>query len=75
MKSVNGEVGRRPIVAEVDRFRSGLVLRFEFMNAAFTKISKGLELWALGAIIYLSVRKILFDPVCLSYFSTGSPEL
>jgi len=37
------------------------VLRFEFMNVTFARIIKGFELCALGGIIYLCVRMILFD--------------
>jgi hypothetical protein len=56
MKSVDGDV---PLWLMLTGFALGLLLRFEFMNATFTKIVKGLELCALAAIIYLSVRMIL----------------
>ncbi len=37
----------------------GLLLRFEFMNAAFTRAVKFLELGALAVMIYLSLGMIL----------------
>jgi hypothetical protein len=57
MKSVDGDV---PLWLMLTGFALALVLRFEFMNVTFGKIVKGLELCALGAIIYLCVRMILY---------------
>src|SRR5579863_7659051 len=36
-----------------------LILRFEFMNQAFTRTVKFLELSALGAMLYLSVAMLI----------------
>ena len=58
MKSIDGDV---PLWLMLAGFALALVLRFEFMNATFTKIIKGLELCALGGIIYLCLRMILFE--------------
>ena len=58
MKSIDGEV---PLWLMLTSFALALVLRFEFMNVAFARIVKGLELCALGGILYLCVRMILFD--------------
>jgi hypothetical protein len=52
MKSVDGNV---QLWLMLTAFALGLVLRFEFMNATFTKIIKILELCALGLIIYFCV--------------------
>jgi hypothetical protein len=56
MKSVEGDV---PIWLMFTAFALGLMLRFEFMNAAFTRAVKALELCALGGIIYLSLQMVL----------------
>jgi len=58
MKSVDGNV---PLWLMLTAFALALVLRFEFMNVTFARIIKGFELCALGGIIYLCVRMILFD--------------
>lgn len=58
MKSVDGDV---PLWLMLTSFALALVLRFEFMNVTFARIVKVLELCALGGIIYLCVRMILFD--------------
>ena len=56
MKSIDGSV---PLWLMLTAFALALVLRFEFMNVTFARIVKGLELCALGGIIYLCVRMIL----------------
>ncbi len=56
MKSVDGDV---PLWLMFVAFSLGLMLRFEFMNMPFTRTVKGLEICALGVIIYLSVQMIL----------------
>jgi hypothetical protein len=58
MKSVDGEV---PLWLMLTGFALALVLRFEFMNVTFARIVKVFELIALGAIIYICIRMILFD--------------
>jgi hypothetical protein len=55
---VDGDV---PLWLMLTSFALALVLRFEFMNVTFARIVKVLELCALGGIIYLCVRMILFD--------------
>jgi hypothetical protein len=58
MKSVDGSV---PLWLMLTGFGLSLVLRFEFMNVTFARVVKVLELCALGGIIYLCIRMILFD--------------
>ena len=58
MKSIDGDV---PLWLMLTAFALGLVLRFEFMNVTFARIVKALELCALGGILYLCVKMILFD--------------
>jgi hypothetical protein len=56
MKAVEGTV---PLWLMLTAFALALVLRFEFMNVAFARIVKIVELCALGAIIYFCVQMIL----------------
>ena len=58
MKSIDGDV---PLWLMLTSFALALLLRFEFMNVAFSRIVKGLELCALGGILYLCVKMIFFD--------------
>jgi hypothetical protein len=58
MKSVDGNV---PLWLMLTGFALALVLRFEFMNVTFARIVKVFELCALGGIIYLCIRMILFE--------------
>jgi len=50
---------RLPLWVVLVGFALGGLLRFEFMNAVFTKIVKILELATLAVIIYLSLAMIL----------------
>ena len=56
MKSVDGVVPSWLILAG---FGLALILRFEFMNAGFTRVVKYLELGALGAMLYLSTTMLI----------------
>ena len=56
MRAVEGAV---PFWLICTSFAFCLLLRFEFMNAAFTQTVKFLELGTLAVIIVLSVRMIL----------------
>jgi hypothetical protein len=56
MKSVEGDV---PLWLMFTAFALGLMLRFEFMNLAFTRAVKVLEMCALAGIIFLSMQMIL----------------
>jgi len=56
MRSMDGVV---PFWLMCTGFGLALMLRFEFMNAAFTRIVKFLELGALGTMIYLSTTMII----------------
>lgn len=56
MRSVDGVV---PLWLMCTGFALALLLRFEFMNAPFTRIVKFLELGALGVMIYLSTMMII----------------
>jgi hypothetical protein len=56
MKSIDGDV---PLWLMLAGFALALVMRFEFMNVTFIKIVKGLELCALGGIIYYCMQMIL----------------
>jgi len=56
MKSVDGDV---PLWLMLTSFALGLLLRFEFMSAAFPRVVKVFELCALGGIIFLCLRMIL----------------
>ena len=58
MKSIDGDV---PLWLMLTSFALALLLRFEFMNVAFSRIVKGFEFCALGGILYLCVKMILFD--------------
>ena len=50
---------RLPLWVVLVGFALGGMLRFEFMNPAFTKIIKALEMLTLAAIIYQSLTMIL----------------
>jgi len=56
MRAVDGSV---PFWLLCTSFAFCLLLRFEFMNAAFSQVVKYLELGTLAGIIFLSVRMIL----------------
>jgi hypothetical protein len=56
MRAVEGVV---PFWLMCVGFGLALMLRFEFMNTAFQRIVKFLELGALGAIVYLSSTMIV----------------
>jgi len=56
MRAIDGSV---PTWLILTGFALGLMLRFEFMNTAFTKVVKFLEIGVLGVIAYLSVGMIL----------------
>lgn len=58
MGSVDGKV---PFPLTCAAFGLGLALRFEFMNTAFVRVVKFLELGALGAVLYLSTTAVLFS--------------
>ena len=58
MKSIDGDV---PLWLMLTAFALALLLRFEFMNVAFSRIVKGFEFCALGGILYLCVKMIFFD--------------
>jgi len=56
MRAVDGAV---PVWLILASFALCLLLRFEFMNAAFTRVVKFLELGTLVGIIVLSLRMVL----------------
>lgn len=56
MRTIDGAV---PFWLICTGFGLALVLRFEFMNTAFTRLIKYLELGALGAIIYMSTMMVV----------------
>jgi uncharacterized membrane protein AbrB (regulator of aidB expression) len=56
MRAVDGKV---PFWLTCTGFALGLMLRFEFMNTAFTSTVKFLEIGVLMVIVYLSVVMIL----------------
>lgn len=56
MRSIDGVV---PFWLMCTGFALAMMLRFEFMNMAWTRVVKFLELGALGAMIYLSTTMIV----------------